>query len=119
MMTQAEIVSEVASLRARLAHLEQEQERRQPEWGKRPTANVLASDSEAEVRARIECLRDRFGLTKAEAAFALEIVKGDGRQAAADRLGISVATARSHLSRIFDKTGSRRQAELVHQLLQK
>ena len=47
----------------------------------------------------------RFGFTPAEAAFALEIVKGDGRQAAADRRGITVGTARSHLSRIFDKTG--------------
>jgi DNA-binding CsgD family transcriptional regulator len=69
--------------------------------------------------ARIESLRDRFGFTPAEAAFALEIIKGDGRQATADRLGITVGTARSHLSKIFDKTGARHQAELVRLLLQK
>jgi DNA-binding CsgD family transcriptional regulator len=74
---------------------------------------VLASDPETERQARIDDLRERFGFTPAEAAFALEIIKGDGRQAAADRLGISVATARSHLSSIFNKTGSRRQAQLV------
>jgi len=34
-----------------------------------------------------------------------EIVKGDGRQAAADRLNITVGTARSHLSSIFDTSG--------------
>ena len=45
--------------------------------------------------------------------------KGDGRQATADRLGITVGTARSHLSKIFDKTGVTRQAELVRLLLQK
>lgn len=82
-------------------------------------AIVLVSDPEREVQARVEELCRRFGFTPAEAAFALEIVKGDGRQAAADRRGITVGTARSHLSRIFDKTGSRRQAELVRLLLQK
>ena len=80
---------------------------------------VLVSDPETEMQARVESLRDRFGFTPAEATFALEIIKGDGRQATADRLGISVATARSHLSSIFDKTGSRRQAELVRLLMQK
>lgn len=79
----------------------------------RAIAIVLVSDPETEIQARIDDLRERFGFTPAEAAFALEIIKGDGRQAAADRLGISLATARSHLSSIFDKTGSRRQAELV------
>jgi DNA-binding CsgD family transcriptional regulator len=85
----------------------------------RAVAIVLVSDPKTEMQARVERLRDRFGLTLAEATFALEIIKGDGRQAAADRLGISVATVRSHLSSIFDKTGSRRQAELVRLLMQK
>jgi DNA-binding CsgD family transcriptional regulator len=62
-------------------------------------------------------LRERFGLTPAEATFAFEIIKGDGRQATADRLGITVGTARSHLSNIFDKTGTKRQAELVRLLV--
>ena len=79
----------------------------------RAIAIVLVSDPETEIQARVDDLRERFGFTPAEATFALEIIKGDGRQAAADRLGISVATARTHLSNIFDKTGSRRQAELV------
>ncbi|KRR08304.1 helix-turn-helix transcriptional regulator [Bradyrhizobium valentinum] len=88
-------------------------------FSQRAIAIVLVSDPEGEIQARAEDLRQRFGFTPAEAAFALEIVKGDGRQAAADRLGITVGTARSHLSSIFDKTGSRRQAELVRLLLQK
>ena len=62
-------------------------------------------------------LRARYGLTAAEAAFALEIAKGDGKPAAAERSGITFATARTHLSRIFDKTGVHRQAELVRLIL--
>jgi DNA-binding CsgD family transcriptional regulator len=82
-------------------------------------AVVFVSDPETKMQARVESLRDRYGFTPAEATFALEIIKGDGRQATADRLGITVGTARSHLSKIFDKTGVRHQAELVRLLLQK
>jgi DNA-binding CsgD family transcriptional regulator len=79
----------------------------------RAAAIVLISDPDAEIKARVNDLRERFGFTSAEAAFTLEIIKGDGRQAAADRLGITVGTARSHLSKIFDKSGARNQTELV------
>jgi DNA-binding CsgD family transcriptional regulator len=64
-----------------------------------------------------EYLCARFGLTKAEADVALEIVKGDGREAAAARLGIATTTVRAHLSYIFEKTGVRRQAELARLLV--
>lgn len=64
-----------------------------------------------------ERLRAKYGFTAAEAAFALEIARGDGKQAAAERRGVSFATARTHLSRIFEKTGVHRQAELVRLLM--
>lgn len=82
----------------------------------RPAAVLLISDPEQRQKAQREVLKSRFGLTPAECAFALEILKGDGREAAAARLGISVSTARTHLSRIFEKTDVRRQAELVRLL---
>lgn len=44
---------------------------------------------------------------------------GTGIQAAADRLQISRSTGRTHLARIFEKTGTHRQAELVHLMLQR
>jgi DNA-binding CsgD family transcriptional regulator/PAS domain-containing protein len=58
-----------------------------------------------------------FGLTAAEAAMAVELTKADGVSAAAARLRISRATARTHLIHIFQKTGTRRQAELVRLML--
>lgn len=87
--------------------------------GWRSSAMVFITDPELGAKARLEALRERYGLTRAEAAFALEIVKGSGRKATAERLGITDGTARSHLSKIFDKTGVGRQAELVRLLLQK
>lgn len=63
-------------------------------------------------------LQELFGLTAAEAVFAAEISRGDGMQAVAERLSIAPTTARTHLTRIFEKTGTRRQAELVRLLMQ-
>jgi DNA-binding CsgD family transcriptional regulator/PAS domain-containing protein len=80
-----------------------------------PPMAVARSLTPAETK---EYLLKRFGLTKAETDVALEIVKGDGREAAAARLGISMTTVRTHLSHIFEKTGVRRQAELVRLLMQ-
>jgi DNA-binding CsgD family transcriptional regulator len=79
---------------------------------------LVISDPEFEAASHKERLKMLFGLTPAEAAFAMEIVKGDGRRAAAQRRGIACSTARTHLSSIFEKTGTRRQAELVRLLLQ-
>jgi len=81
----------------------------------RPAAMLLVSDPE---RTRgIAGLRARYELTSAEADAALEITKGDGRQAAADRLGVGLPTLATHLQRVFEKTGTRRQAALSRLLL--
>ena len=78
-----------------------------------PVAIVTVIDPELGRRRLERHLRDTFGLTLAESGLAAEIAKGDGRQAAARRRGITVSTARAQLSSIFEKTGTRRQAELV------
>jgi DNA-binding CsgD family transcriptional regulator len=83
----------------------------------RPRAIVFITDPEEASAVRRESLRQDFGLTPAEAGFTREVLKADGLQAAADRLGISLTTARTHLAHVFDKTGTRRQAELVRLIL--
>lgn len=88
-----------------------------PGWCTKPLALLLVSDPEQKRHGRMATLRRRFGLTAAEAEFALEITRGDGRAAAAARSKITVGTARTHLEHIFEKTGVRRQAELVRLIL--
>jgi DNA-binding CsgD family transcriptional regulator/PAS domain-containing protein len=83
----------------------------------RPAALVFIADGAAEPVSLAERLRAIFGLTAAQAALAREIARGDGLDAAAERLGITRATARTHLANVFAKTGTRRQAELVRLLL--
>jgi DNA-binding CsgD family transcriptional regulator len=84
----------------------------------RPRSILFITDPEDAAIVRGESLRQDFGLTPAEAGFTREVLKADGLQAAADRLGISLTTARTHLAHVFDKTGTRRQAELVRLILQ-
>ena len=84
----------------------------------RPVAILMITDPEHRQQGRSESLRRRFGLTPAEADVASEILKGDGREAAAARLGVAVTTVRAHLTHIFEKTGVRRQAELGRLLLE-
>ena len=84
----------------------------------RPTAILFITEAEQAAVLRSERFTQDFGLTRAEAVFAVEISKGDGLQAAASRLGVSLTTVRTHLAHVFDKTGTRRQAELVRLILQ-
>lgn len=80
-------------------------------------AMIFVTDPDARMIQATERRRQRYGLTKAEAHIAWEIVRGGGRKTAAEKRGISVATARSQLTSIFDKTGVRRQSELVRLLM--
>lgn len=82
----------------------------------RPAVVVVVSDRDMERRQHKDTLRRRFGLTPMESELALEMLRGDGREAVAARMGVSLATVRTHLTHIFDKTGVRRQAELVRLL---
>ncbi|HMF06560.1 MAG TPA: helix-turn-helix transcriptional regulator [Methylocella sp.] len=82
-----------------------------------PVAIVMIADPDLDRQRRTEKLRRLFGLTNAEATLAVEIMKGDGRRAAAQRCGITDGTAKTHLAHIFEKTRTRRQAELIRLLL--
>ena len=62
-------------------------------------------------------LRTQFGFTPAESALALDILAGNDLAESARRRGITRNTARVHLRRLFEKTGTRRQAELMRLLL--
>jgi DNA-binding CsgD family transcriptional regulator len=89
-------------------------------WLAQPAAAIVfVKDAQANGLPSHEHLQRLFGLTPAQAALACQILHGDGIQAAADRLGISRATARTHLLEVFQKTGTNRQAELVRVILQR
>lgn len=79
----------------------------------RPAAIVFVSDPEHRHRPPASHLREIYGLTAAEAAVAGSISMGQGVKDAAEALGIAPSTLRWHLQRVFEKTGTARQADLV------
>jgi DNA-binding CsgD family transcriptional regulator len=84
----------------------------------RASTMLFILDPEREARPPLDLVRHLYGLTKAEAAVALGVGRGEGLQRVADDLSISISTARIHLQRAFEKTGTHRQAELVRLLIE-
>lgn len=82
-----------------------------------PAALVLVTDPAHRWRPPEECLRSLHGLTSAEARVAAALCDGDSLVEVARRLAIAHETARQHLKRIVEKTGCRRQSDLVRILL--
>jgi FixJ family two-component response regulator len=76
-------------------------------------ALVVAAPERSGVSPDAEILARLYGLTPAEGALTARLVAGESVQEACEHLGIALATARTHLSRIFSKTGTTRQADLV------
>ncbi|MGX7705712.1 helix-turn-helix transcriptional regulator [Methylobacterium sp. Gmos1] len=75
-------------------------------------AVVVARLLRAQGRIELQ-LRTLFGLTRAEAQVGAALARGGCLAEIAAELGISVTTARTHVARIFLKTGTKQQSQLV------
>ena len=80
-------------------------------------ALVMIIDPELEPEPPKMLIRRLFGLTNAEGDVALRVVRGDGLKPISDDMALSIATIKTHVHHIFDKTDTHRQAELVRLLL--
>jgi DNA-binding CsgD family transcriptional regulator len=76
-------------------------------------AAVLVHKVAIEAHWRPEVIAELYGLTRAELRVLLAIVEVGGVAETADSLGLSEATVKTHLHRVFGKTGTCRQADLV------
>ncbi len=80
-------------------------------------AAVLISDPESVSPADTEALQTLYRLTAAEARLASALMQGKTVEEAAEEFEISVNTARGHLRSILSKTQTKRQSELLKQLM--
>ena len=88
---------------------------RRDDWA--PRALVVIVDPERRREPSPQTLRRLYGLTHAEADVAARVGRGQGLTPIADELSLSLATVKTHVQRVFEKTGTHRQAELVRLLL--
>ena len=80
-------------------------------------ALVLIINPEHEPEPAAALMRRLHGLTNTEAQVALRLSRGANLKQISDELSVSLATVRTHLRHLFDKTDTHRQAELVRHLL--
>ena len=79
----------------------------------RPAVAVFLNDPERRPGVPSEILRVLFGLTPAETQLALHILDGYSLSDAGDLIGVGRETVKSQLRSIFQKTGTRKQGELI------
>lgn len=83
----------------------------------RPAVVVLINDPDCHPQPPAEMLAKLYRFTRRETALACLLIQGLDLREAADRLDVGMSTVRTHLRQIFEKTGTRRQAQLVSLLL--
>lgn len=81
-----------------------------PEEG---AAALFVTDPRSPVLVDRQVLRDLYGLTDAEAEVAQRLLAAASPTDIAEDLGVSIHTVRTHLKRIFAKTDTRGQKDLV------
>jgi DNA-binding CsgD family transcriptional regulator len=76
-------------------------------------AAVFVRKAGLDARSPFEAIAQRFGLTHAELRVLFSIIEVGAPSDVADVLGVSEGTIRTHLHRLFAKTQTSRQADLV------
>ena len=84
---------------------------------RRHEAVVIVVDPDVHREPPKHLLRQLFSLTDSEAEVALRIGRGQALAAVADELILSLATVKTHLQHVYQKTDTHRQGELVRLLL--
>jgi DNA-binding CsgD family transcriptional regulator/GAF domain-containing protein len=88
-----------------------------PPDARRPAVIVFVSDPETRAQTAPEIFEQLYKLTGAESRLAEQLMQGETLVHASERLGISHNTARTHLQRIYQKTDTSHQGDLVRMLL--
>jgi DNA-binding CsgD family transcriptional regulator len=84
--------------------------------GASPCWMLLLFDPDRSILASTELVARDLGLSLREVELAVLLVNGCDVTVVAQRLHISIHTARTHLKSIFSKTGIRSQAELAKRI---
>ena len=79
--------------------------------------SITITDPERLPETTTETLVRLYGLTAAEANLAVLLIQGDSPRVAADRLGVSINTVRTHIRHLLVKTETERVTDFVRRLM--
>jgi DNA-binding CsgD family transcriptional regulator len=82
-----------------------------------PAAAAFISDPDCQLETPVQTLWHLFELSHAEARLAAVLMKGCSLREASEELGVSLSTVRTQLKKLFEKTGTKRQAALIRAFL--
>lgn len=82
-----------------------------------PSAAIFVTDPDTETERQDQILGRLFALTPAEARLADALLHGKSLKEAAEEFGVRRNTVHSQLQKIFEKTGTNRQSELLRLIL--
>ena len=77
---------------------------------------LVSFDDEQRLKRRLMIARDLYKLTTAQAQLAELLALGSDLKMASQKLGVTINTVKTHLQRMYDKTGVRSQSALVAML---
>ncbi len=78
---------------------------------------MVSFNDEQLLKRHIAIAQGIYGLSAAQTQLAMLVAQGDELSVAAEKLGVSVNTVRTHLQRMFERTGVHSQSALVGLLL--
>jgi DNA-binding CsgD family transcriptional regulator len=82
-----------------------------------PTAMILVTDFDLRPQIGTGMLNELFGFTEAQARLATALAQGKTLRQIAAETGQALPTLRAHLSAMFEKTGVKRQADIIRLVL--
>lgn len=80
-------------------------------------AVIFVADTENQPLPTPDAIARMFGVSRAESRLIHALVGGARLEEAAEQCGVTSSTARSYLKQVFEKTNTRRQAELIKLVL--
>jgi DNA-binding CsgD family transcriptional regulator/PAS domain-containing protein len=89
-----------------------------PGFGAKASVVIFVSDPDRRPQTPIRMLADAHGLTLTEATLLSHLLAGHDLRQAAELMSVTMSTAKTLLQRSFDRTGTRRQAQLMALVLQ-
>lgn len=84
-----------------------------PDLAPGAVAAVFVTPAQIDTVPPVDALAALYELTPTEARVLVAIASGKNRAAAAEALGIADSTVKTHLARVFEKTGTSEQSELA------